>query len=491
MPAALTLSFSFVRTQGPNPRYQPCEDGAHHWFDGTGLLHSLRLRGHNNTAEYSARYVRTRGFLEEEAAGKRLSVSLSQPPRALPILRGLASKFTEPRVDAPYWVIQSANHANNGVKAHAGVLLVTYEAGSAHAVQLSPDLPTLGVHTFNGSWVWSEHWTENVGAHAKTCPTTGELIYTGYNLVPISGPPTVSVGVVSPSGAVTHRAVLPAARPVLFHDVGITRTRTLLLDGPLVFNLQKSMKGGRPFDFHRGSSLRVGVLPRRGAPSDAVWIDTRDACFAYHVANAWDDPTDADRVVLILCRMDETRAVGMADALQPDGSVAADAPGAPAFVEEGRLHKYVLDVRNRTVVSSSPLSPLCCDFPAVHPSFVGRVTSRAFAAGMRLGFDDPIPIFDSLISHNLDDGTAVVRRLPPGVACGDITVAPRDAANPTSDTDGHVLLLTHILGENRSELLVLDAADILADPVATIQIPARIPFGFHATWVAGPLPEWP
>ena len=37
--------------------------------------------------------------------------------------------------DSPFWVVQSKNTANNGVKAHAGALLATYESGAAYEVE--------------------------------------------------------------------------------------------------------------------------------------------------------------------------------------------------------------------------------------------------------------------------------------------------------------------------------------------------------------------
>jgi len=40
------------------------------------------------------------------------------------------------------------------------------------------------------------------------------------------------------------------------HDVGITATRTVLLDGPLVFNLERVMAGGLPYTFEVGASTR-------------------------------------------------------------------------------------------------------------------------------------------------------------------------------------------------------------------------------------------
>jgi len=485
----------FLRN-GPNPCYEPPR-GCYHWFDGSGMIHYVRLRGRQNSAEYGNRYVRTRGFQEEVAAGRRVHKSLTQPPEVGPILRGMLSKGAKPfrAPDSPYWVIQSPNNANNGVRWHGGRLLATYEAGSAYEMELSRELTTMGVCSFDGAWSFVDHWLDTFTAHSKVCPVTGELVYTGYNLVPFRGPPTVTVGVVAADGRLTHRARIPVARPSMQHDVGITTTRTVLLDGPLVFNLAKSAAGGRPFDFVRGEALRFGVLPRHGSADDVVWIDA-ESCFAYHVVNCWDDPTDADRVVVVLCRMRETRALGMADPVQRrgDGSHGIIEESGPhaAFVEEAFLHRYILCTRTRTVVESAPLSALPCDFPVVHPSRVGRPTKVAFTAGERSTKDDPITCFDALLKHNLNTGDVVRRPLPDGTLCGDVMFVP---SGEVDDDDGYILLLTHILDEDRAELLVLDAKDVLAPAVATVHIPVRVPFGFHSEWVPthaapGPLNAW-
>jgi carotenoid cleavage dioxygenase-like enzyme len=173
-------------------------------------------------------------------------------------------------------------------------------------------------------------------------------------------------------------------------------------------------------------------------------------------------------------------AHGVTHEVQPDG--------AP-FVEEAFLHRFVLDVPSRRVVESAPLSAVPSDFPCVHPSFVGRPTRAAFAAGPAPGGRDAIPLFDSLVRHDLASGDVTRRPLSPGVLCGDVVFAPGESL-PPADDDGHVLLLTHHVAEERAELLVLDGRDILAPPVAVVHIPVRVPFGFHAEFVPGPIPGW-
>ena len=36
---------------------------------------------------------------------------------------------------------------------------------------------------------------------------------------------------------------------------------------------------------------------------------------------------------------------------------------------------------------------------------------------------------------------------------------------------------------DRSDLVVLDAHDFAGGPVATVQLPARVPLGFHGNWI--------
>jgi carotenoid cleavage dioxygenase-like enzyme len=166
-------------------------------------------------------------------------------------------------------------------------------------------------------------------------------------------------------------------------------------------------------------------------------------------------------------------------------------PGGAPFVEEAFLHRFVLDTASGRVVESAPLSAVASDFPVVHPAAVGRPTRFAFAAGVASGGHDPITLFDSLVKHDLASGDVVRRQLPPGVLCGDVAFAPRVPGSAAAgDDDGHILLLTHVLAEERAELLVLDARDILAPPLATVHVPVRVPFGFHVDWVPGPIAGW-
>ena len=113
-----------------------------------------------NKASYGRKYVRTRGFEQEERQGAALYTGLRDiNPIWDVLIPRLVKKIAEWRnPDSPFWVIQSKNTANNGVKYHAGKLLATYESGSAYELELGRDLRTKGLCDFNQTLGTVDYW---------------------------------------------------------------------------------------------------------------------------------------------------------------------------------------------------------------------------------------------------------------------------------------------------------------------------------------------
>jgi carotenoid cleavage dioxygenase len=58
-------------------------------------------------------------------------------------------------------------------------------------------------------------------------------------------------------------------------------------------------------------------------------------------------------------------------------------------------------------------------------------------------------------------------------------------STPDADEDdGHVLAFVHDPDRGATDLVVLAAQDFAGPPVATVHLPARVPLGFHGSWVA-------
>ena len=52
-----------------------------------------------------------------------------------------------------------------------------------------------------------------------------------------------------------------------------------------------------------------------------------------------------------------------------------------------------------------------------------------------------------------------------------------------AEDDGWVMSLVYDRTTERSDLVVLDAQDFAGEPVATVHLPTRVPYGFHGNWV--------
>jgi carotenoid cleavage dioxygenase len=59
-------------------------------------------------------------------------------------------------------------------------------------------------------------------------------------------------------------------------------------------------------------------------------------------------------------------------------------------------------------------------------------------------------------------------------------------ANPsgTDEDDGWVMSYVYQPSSDTSAVLILNAQDIAGEPAAVIELPVRVPAGFHGNWVA-------
>ena len=65
---------------------------------------------------------------------------------------------------------------------------------------------------------------------------------------------------------------------------------------------------------------------------------------------------------------------------------------------------------------------------------------------------------------------------------GEAVFVPRDGG--TAEDDGWLMTYVYDKPSDSSSFVVLDAADMTADPIGTVDLPQRVPFGFHGSWIA-------
>ena len=85
--------------------------------------------------------------------------------------------------------------------------------------------------------------------------------------------------------------------------------------------------------------------------------------------------------------------------------------------------------------------------------------------------------------YDVEAGTSTTKDFGDRYVSGEPVFVPMSAA--AAENDGWVLTLRYDRETDRSDLAVLDASAFDADPVAVVQLPRRVPMGFHGSWAAG------
>jgi len=425
------LDGTFFRN-GSNPQFAP--RGRYHWFDGDGMIHAFSLRG--GKAHYRNRWVRTAKFQLERAAGEALYGGLAELTK------------TDPRVgQTPF------NPANTNIVVHAGKLLALCEAGLPHV--LDPHtLDTLGPWDFGGTLVGP------MTAHPKLDAETGEMLFFGYSPLP----PFLRYHVVDAKGRLVRSEEIEVPVATMMHDFIVTRDHVVFMVCPATFRLERLGEGGSPIAWEPELGTKLGVLPRSGGSRDVVWLET-DPCYVFHAMNAW---SDGSRIVADVARYRELPLFGAEASRGIDEEIGA------------RLTRWSLDLLGGSV-KEERLDETPLEFPRLDERYAGLRYRHGYAAGIA-GANGGSANFNALLHVDLRAGRRRMHVLPEGSFVGEPIFVPRAENSP--EGEGFLLALVYRATEHRSDLLVLDAENVEAAPIATVKLPHRVPFGFHGNWGA-------
>ena len=426
------LAGMFIRN-GPNPMFEPL--GRYHMFDGDGMLHAITIEG--GRASYRNRWIRSAGLEAEMRAGRALYGGLGDMHMPGPDEVGDAGPMK--------------NLANTNIVRHAGRLLALWEAGPP--TEVTADLDTVGVHDFDGRLDGA------FTAHPKIDPRTGEMLAFAY--LPFA--PYLRSYEIDASGRLTRTVDVALPEAVVMHDFAITENHVVFVDSPMVLDVMAALHGEPMFRWDDAHETRVGVMPRGG--DEVTWFET-DPAYINHFWNAWEDGG-----VLTFAG---SRLEGEAYTAGKDG--AMDREGADA--EPGRPTRFEVDLGTGKV-RTEQFDDMGGDYPRINDAFCG-VRSRYLYMG---GFRDEATIighFDTVVKYDDATGERTTWFCGPGCVTGEaVFVADPDGA---AEDDGWLLSCVTDRNDDTTALVVLDARDLAAGPVARVHLPRRMPFGFHANW---------
>lgn len=429
------LRGAFVRN-GPNPLFPPT--GRYHMFDGDGMLHGVTFDGEGR-ASYRNRWIRSKGLCAEVALGRA-------------VYPGLGDVMNFPDASLVGDAGPVKNPANTHVIRHAGRYLALWEGGPP--TEFTASLETVGEYDFDGQLHGA------MTAHPRIDPDTGEMFFFAYSVFE----PAIRYYVVDAGGRLVHRTEVELAAPVMMHDFVITEHHAVFLDSPIVFDVANLGKGPM-VQWRPDNGTRIGVMPRHGTGDQIRWFEIDPG----HVQHFWNGWAEGSRIEFSGTRF-EHPDFGIGGDADLGESTADDQPPYPT--------RFWVDLDAGTA-GWEQTDDLGGDFARVNDDFNG-VRSRYHYMSAVVDTDRRLGDFDTIVRY---DETSGARQLWNAGASGHVGESVF-AADPhgSAEDDGWLVNTVYDDSTDRTDVVVLDATDVGAGPVARVHLPRRMPFGFHANW---------
>ena len=349
-------------------------------------------------------------------------------------------------MDPEIMMDRTASAANTHVIGHAGKILALEEGHFPFAI--GPELETLGCLDYDGKL------NSAFTAHPKLCPETGELHFFGYSPVP----PFLVYHVLDAKGNLVHSAEIEVPGATMMHDFMITRDHAIFMDLPVTFDLQKALSGDIPIGWDESYGARIGILPRGGTNEQTRWFEI-DPCYVFHPLNSF---VDGSKVVCDVGR----HAYMWRDSMDDF---------APSY-----MYRWTFDLESGSV-KEDQLDDVAHGFPRVDDRVVGLRHRYGWAIAGRPGHEEKFGSPAVVVRYDMEKGDSIMHDFGPNSSPGEFVFA--QASDAAAEDEGWAMGFVYDKARDTSDLIILDASNPAADPVATIELPQRVPHGFHGSWI--------
>lgn len=413
------LNGRYIRT-GPNPMEVP-NPARHPWFPGDGMMHGIELRD-GTAVSYRNRYART---------------------------SSVTTRFGEPAVGGP--AQPGLDSSNTNIVPFRGSVLSITEGALPYVI--GPELNTIERIDFGGL-------SHGLSAHCKYDPIARELHNVSYRVAPA---PFAVWQVIDAEGRVVRDVPIELETCGMWHTFSLTERYVILYDMPVVFSQQRIDDGWYfPFAWDPNHPSRVGLLERTG-DGTVDWIEM-EQCAINHDDAAIDTPTGVSVYATISERIFDKDPAGPLES-QP-------------FVE-----RLDIDVTSRNVRRSST-NGITGEFLRAHPDLWASPARYIYSVGNGPGKQGGgvLESGNSVIKFDATTGTTDLAKMGAGRATSEAVFVP-DPDRSADEDGGWLLSYVYDAATDLSEFVVIDAQDLAAGPVASVQLPTRVPFGFHGNWI--------
>jgi carotenoid cleavage dioxygenase-like enzyme len=132
-------------------------------------------------------------------------------------------------------------------------------------------------------------------------------------------------------------------------------------------------------------------------------------------------------------------------------------------------------------VSERYLDDEASEFPRIAPAVQGHQARYGYTLGMADASAGG-GMGGRVNKYDLANGASrEVHQFPAGHEPGETVFVPAD--NARNEDDGYLMTYVYKPETDTSYMVILDATDVAADPIAEIHIPRRVVAGFHSSWI--------
>ena len=315
-----------------------------------------------------------------------------------------------------------------------------------------------------GSYTYGGRISGPLTAHPKIDAETGALHAFGYGLDGF-GSTRMAYYHIAAAGELTRTVEFDAPYAAMVHDFIVTAGHLVFPIFPLTISAERARCGRPLLAWEPQLPALLGCLPREGGADDIGGYDG-EACCVFHPLNAYQDGT---QLIADMLRYDAGPGFPGADGSAPDAATAA-----------ARLERWRIPLAGTTQrYTQERLDDQTSEYP--------RIDERYAGLPHRYGYFSTTPseagagVFDELARYDFHSGRKETFRLPAGDFISEPVFVARSA--DAAQGQGWLLAVVYRGAEARSDLLVLDAEQLAAGPVATAKLETRVPFGFHGNWM--------
>jgi all-trans-8'-apo-beta-carotenal 15,15'-oxygenase len=431
-----------------------------HPFDGDGMVCAIAL--HNGRAHFRNRFVRTEGFLAEQAAGRILYRGVFGTQRS----GGWLANIFDTKIK---------NIANTNVLYWGKKLLALWEAAEPH--RLDPrTLETLGLEHFEGQLNPGDPFS----AHPRLDPASqfdqGEprlvnfAIKSGLSF-------TIAIYELNPEGQIVRHHDHPVPGFAFIHDFAITPNYCIFFQNPVSFNPLPFFAGVRSavdcIKFRPNQPTKIILIPRDSEKRPKPIVLETPSGFIFHHANAFGNKREI--IVDSICYETLPSVEPGADYRETDFDA----------LSPGQLWRFHINLERQTV-DRQLLEPRCCEFPSIHPAKVGRQHRYIYMAAA----DAPVgnaPL-QAITKIDLETGKSDIRSFAPEGYVSEPVFIPRGAASEVGlytelhgdEDDGWLMTMVFDSERDRSSVVILDAKDL--NVIARLHLKHHVPYGLHGSF---------